>query len=285
MTSITDYHNSVPYPTPSGRTVLVSDELTDSKVIIHDIDKRRAFVVLVEGESYGTSVYDMEQQERFLKEDRLTSLYSSLARASCKVLATVFDPTKRLAILQGIVAMTNKVLEMEEYKCERLARALNDARGPEAMELFKGNTILASAEACYLTYPTFHYTPLSGVVGGIKVENAVLWGKNELKFVMSHEDETPDGHGQKVQRWLSVGLTEDWKEKVDAELRKFTAIVDLLKEQPRTKENKPEPAVEWTCETCGKTHRTIIPRMYRGQSRPMNIKCGACQTANNIMTS
>lgn len=283
MQTIKDLVRPIPYPIPSGRTVLVTDELTDASVIYHNIDTRRAFVVLVNGESYGTSAYDLEQQERFLKEDRLTSLYSSISRASCKVLATVFDPAKRIAILQGIVAMTNKLLAMEEYQCERLTRALKDAREPEAMELFKGNTILASAEACFLTYPTFHYTPLSGLLGEIKVENSVLWGKNSLKFVMSHEDESPDGNGQKLQRWLTVGLTEDWLDRIDTELRKFTAIVQLLKEEPHTRENIALPSVEWSCTQCNATHQTGIPRMYRApHHKQMNVICDKCNHENIV---
>lgn len=282
MYSIKDFIKGVNFPLLTGHSVLATDQLTDASIIQMDQEKRRTYVVLVEGQSYGLSSYDLEQQERFLDEDRRTSMYSAISRALCKVMATVLDSKKRIAILQGINAMTTQIQALEGFQCGRLEAAQKDARGDEAMALFEGNTVFAMAEACYLTYPTFNYTPISDTVGGVKIENVVQWGRANLKFVMSHEDENPDGRGQKIQRWLTVRLDADWEEQVNAELRKLHAIVDLLKEEGPKTTKLNSPVVDWTCSSCDHHQVSEVPRMFRNNAYELNISCNSCGKINKV---
>ncbi|HHS7556378.1 TPA: hypothetical protein ACTPQ1_004670 [Salmonella enterica] len=282
MHDINDYIKGINFPLPSTHTVLAKDELTDATIVEIDQDKRRTYVVLVKGQSYGLSSFDLEQQERFLDEDRRTSLYSAISRAHCKALSTITDSKLRIAVVQGINAMTSKLQEREEFRSERLLAAQDSAKGEEAMALFEGNTVIATAEACYLSYPTFNYTPISDTVGGIKVESMVQWARNNLKFVLSHENETPDGRGQRLQRWLVVKLTDDWAEAVNAELRKFAAIVDLLNDAPVLNRAATYPVVEWSCNSCGHHQVSEVPRMFRYGAYELNISCGDCGKINKV---
>ncbi|EBW6073490.1 hypothetical protein A4K93_00245 [Salmonella enterica subsp. enterica serovar Schwarzengrund] len=282
MYSITDFIKNADFLLPSDHEVLASDPLTDAAIVQLDRDKRRTYVVLVEGQSYGLSSYDLEQQERFLDENRKTSMYSAISRALCKVMATITDSKKRIAVLQGINALTTKIQQLEGFHCPRLEAAQKDAKGDEAMALFEGNTVFATAEACYLTYPTFNYTPISDTVDGIKVENVVQWGRANLKFVMSHEEENQDGLGQKIQRWFTARLDADWEAHVNAELRKFHAVVALLKEDTPAQKQSKAPVVGWTCSGCNRNHVATVPRTHRYTSQTMNIACPACGKINEV---